>query len=201
VGLTFAALLLLSAPGCSNPHVAAALALYRASDQSATASMLQRAIEHRNNCREDLFEIYRLKALITGDEERARRTFEIVLALDPSYRPAETGDGAPIERKILWQFRDALQVPVARRRLTLDATARENRIEVALDDPLRIVDMIRVSWVSADGSWKQSISKVEDVTIGTPPAGQKPKFYVEAIDRWGGVLIAKGSASAPLYGR
>jgi hypothetical protein len=52
-------------PDCrANPHLARAKDQYERLMFDRAASSLQRAIEQPNNCRQDLAEIYRLKAFI-----------------------------------------------------------------------------------------------------------------------------------------
>ena len=195
-----------------NPHVLRAKAQYERLEFDSAARTLQRAIEYARNCRDDLIQIYQLKGFIDAintEYERCQRAFEIVLALDPTYRPRR---GIP--PKVATCFRDALKVAPHRRRLGMSHIPPEKvppnvplALNVSIEDPLRLTDRVQL-WFRRKGveifttvtqRADQNISLV--VPALSLPASQKGyafEYFIRSIDRWDGTLVEAGSAEKPL---
>lgn len=184
---------------CTRPSLDAARESYRRRTPSARV-LLARALEQPRNCRPDVVEIYRLMALVTGDEERAQRLFEILLALEPDFRLG-TGDEPPWEPKIERTFGRALEVPSSRRALGVSALASPQTASLRLVDPLQLVDVVEVYARRPRGAWQRRTLRtgthrraddVYDIPMAAPFA-----WFAVLRDPWGGVLAQLGSRADP----
>jgi hypothetical protein len=195
-----------------NPYLSRAKDQFDRLEFDRAAQSLQRAIEHAQNCKWDLSEVYRLKAFVDAvndEKERCQRVFEIVLALNPDYQVPDE-----VPPKIRKCFEAALRVPAERRSLSLTHTAPPESmpsapisIPVSLVDPLRLVDELRVYFRRAGVPVYTLVTVRADESVSlvipglaVPPDedGYALEYFVRAVDRWGGTLGENGNPDRPL---
>ncbi len=198
-----------------NPYLSRAKEEYDRLEFDRASRTLQRAVEHARNCRDDLADVYRLKGFVdavNGERERCQRAFEILLALNPTYRM-----GLDVPPKIRSCFENAERVDPERRRLQLShappGEVEPNSpvsIEVDVLDPLRLVDQMQVYFRRAGVTVYTPVSVRADdhvslvipaLSVPSDPDGYEMEKFVRAIDRWEGVLSEVGGARDPLVFR
>lgn len=172
--------------------------------QAALADVHQ-AHMRRGNCRSQMLENYRLKAMIEsllGDAERCRRAFEVLLTLEPRFKLP------PVSAESLKAcLAKAEETPGERRRLqlTLGRTRRDKEVlwlPFTLTDPLGLTDHVRVHarrkgserWVSTDYDPSELAQASFPLLSGSGPL----ELVVHLLDPWDGVLYELGTAAAPL---
>jgi len=198
-----------------NPHLPRAAAEYDRLEFDRAARSLRRAMEHSRNCREDLAEIYRLQAFVDavhGERARCRRAFEILLALRPDYSM-----GADVPPKIRKCFEDALRISPSERDVRLVHRPPESvrprnpvEIEVAVRDPLRLVDRVQV-WFRRRGvnvftvvttrSRDRVLPRIPALAVPEEDDAYAIEYFIRAVDRFEGTLFEVAGPDRPLVVR
>lgn len=146
---------------------------------------------------------------VTGQDQQAKRSFRMLLALQPDFRLPPTT--SPKVRKPLtevladWAGRPGLSVG----HRTPQAAPHDQplRLQVlVVEDPLTMVAAAAVSWKLPGGSsWStlRAEGRKRDYTllVPLPVEGARPgtlSYYVELLDENNNVLLRKGDPGSPL---
>lgn len=204
---TLAPILLGAVPGECRHNSAleqARVSIEGARPQAALADIHQ-AHMRRGNCRAQLIENYRLKAMIEsllGDQERCRKAFEVLLTLEPRFQLP------PVSQESLKGcLAKANESPLERRRLLValgrpQRSKDQLRLPLTLTDPQNLADHLRVfvrvkgqaRWVSADFE----PNELDQVSMPLFAAPGPVELIVHILDPWDGILYELGTAEAPL---
>jgi hypothetical protein len=205
-------LVLLAAPPgeCRlNPALEQARVSIEGERPTAALADIHQAHMRRGNCRAQVIENYRLKAMIEsllGDKDRCRKAIEVLLAIDPKFAlPKVSKEG------LRDCYADAAQGPKDKRALgvTLGRTAKKDgelQLPLTLIDSLGIVDHARVYFrVKGSGRYaaidflpSESKDAAIPLLLGPKNAAASIEVIVHLLDAWDGVLFELGTAESPL---